>query len=370
MYKVKQISKMSGIPVTTLQFWDDKKYFSPSGKRDKGDVRLYTMEDLLKLQLIILFRELHVPIKEISEEINSETFDFNDLLNQQIDSLEQKILRMKKLVLYAKFLKEVGSFATLIFMNKKDSNLFDYFCNVIDEYGLVKEENKMEIRIPQNIEELLSKMNNLSQDDSSYLDKFSALFDELIEVVKEDFFPEIEIHNGGIKVMIQIILLGEGKLSKLINDKYENIYPYLMEFCNLDNVKMTAKIYIKLFEIADLSKFPVQSENVQERVRDFILWFQNITLEYIGPIPIETIETKDKVIEIFKDLFDMYLMGLEDVEENGQIKASNFEDVNFAIALFKPLAERNNMIDVKFIQKAIDYYFLHNKMPLIYKYDI
>lgn len=70
--------------------------------------RLYSDSELITLQHILLFRELEFPLKEIKEIINSENFNKDIALEQQINLLTLKKEHLENLILFAKGIKLLG----------------------------------------------------------------------------------------------------------------------------------------------------------------------------------------------------------------------------------------------------------------------
>ncbi|MCC9785184.1 MerR family transcriptional regulator, partial [Streptococcus agalactiae] len=62
MKTVKEISHISGISVRTLHYYDEIDLLPPSFVGENG-YRYYDDESLIKLQEILLFKELEFPLK-------------------------------------------------------------------------------------------------------------------------------------------------------------------------------------------------------------------------------------------------------------------------------------------------------------------
>ena len=107
MKTIKEVSKIAGISVRTLQYYDKIGLLRPTDYSDSG-YRLYSDNDLIILQHILLFRELEFPLKEIKEIINSENFDRDIALEQQIKLLTLKKEHLENLILFAKGVKLLG----------------------------------------------------------------------------------------------------------------------------------------------------------------------------------------------------------------------------------------------------------------------
>lgn len=89
MMTVKEVSKLTGVSVRTLQYYDKIGLLQPTKYTDSG-YRLYDDTALERLQQILLFRELEFPLKEIKAILDSTNFDGKKALSQQIELLELK----------------------------------------------------------------------------------------------------------------------------------------------------------------------------------------------------------------------------------------------------------------------------------------
>lgn len=107
MKTIKAVSKIAGISVRTLQYYDKIGLLHPTDYSDLG-YRLYSDNDLITLQHILLFKELEFPLNEIKEIINSDNFDRDIALEQQIKLLTLKKEHLENLILFAKGVKLLG----------------------------------------------------------------------------------------------------------------------------------------------------------------------------------------------------------------------------------------------------------------------
>ena len=74
MMTVNDVSKMTGVSIRTLHYYDEIGLLKPAKYTD-SDYRLYDDAALEKLQQILLFRELEFPLKDIKEIVNRSDFD-------------------------------------------------------------------------------------------------------------------------------------------------------------------------------------------------------------------------------------------------------------------------------------------------------
>ena len=105
MMTIKEVSELAGVSVRTLQHYDKIGLLQPS-KRSEAGWRLYTDEDLVRLQQILLFRELEFPLKDIKHILESADFDQAKALEDQIRLLELKREHLSNLIHLAKALKK------------------------------------------------------------------------------------------------------------------------------------------------------------------------------------------------------------------------------------------------------------------------
>ena len=104
MFTVNEVSKIAGISIRTLQYYDKIGLLPPSGFTDSG-YRLYNEDSLERLQTILLFRELEFPLKEIKEIIGNPDFDKEKALSEQIKLLKLRREQIDSLISLAENIK-------------------------------------------------------------------------------------------------------------------------------------------------------------------------------------------------------------------------------------------------------------------------
>ncbi len=125
MMTVNEVSKLAGVSVRTLQYYDKIGLLKPAKYTESG-YRLYDDTGLERLQQILLFRELEFPLKEIKEIITGSNFDKARALDQQIELLTLKKEHLENLIDFARKLKTKG-------VDIMDFSAFD--TSKIDEYA-------------------------------------------------------------------------------------------------------------------------------------------------------------------------------------------------------------------------------------------
>ena len=107
MMTVNEVSKLTGVSIRTLQYYDKIGLLHPAKYTEAG-YRLYDDAALETLQQILLFRELEFPLKEIKEIIGSPDFDRSKALGQQIELLRLKKEHIENLIELAEGIKLLG----------------------------------------------------------------------------------------------------------------------------------------------------------------------------------------------------------------------------------------------------------------------
>lgn len=107
MITVNEVSKLTGVSVRTLHYYDEINLLKPTKITESG-YRLYDEASLERLQQILLFRELEFPLKEIKQILDSPGFDRQKALEQQIELLTLKKEHLENLILFARGIHGIG----------------------------------------------------------------------------------------------------------------------------------------------------------------------------------------------------------------------------------------------------------------------
>ena len=174
MMTVHEVSKIAGVSIRTLQYYDKIGLFHPTGYTYAG-YRLYGDADLERLQHILLFRELEFPLKDIKAIINSPDFDRSKVLEQQIELLRLKKEHIENLMNFALGIKILGV-KHMDFKAFDRSKLDEYSRQAKELYGSTPEYKEME-----------EKQKNRTEEDEKILaDRFMLLFKEAGKIKNSD----------------------------------------------------------------------------------------------------------------------------------------------------------------------------------------
>lgn len=169
-----EVSKLAGVSIRTLQYYDKIGLLHPTGYTDAG-YRLYDDADLERLQHILLFRELEFPLKDIRAIINSPDFDRSKALEQQIEMLQLKKEHIENLMSFALGIKMLG-------VKHMDFKAFDR--SKLDEYS--RRAKELYGNTPEYKEMQEKTKNRTEKEDRLLADRFMLIFKEAGEMRNSD----------------------------------------------------------------------------------------------------------------------------------------------------------------------------------------
>ena len=88
-YQVKEVSRIAGVSVRTLHYYDEIGLLVPAARSPAG-YRLYDRDSLLRLQQILIGRELGLPLEEIRRSLDDPGFDHRNTLLKQREQLVKR----------------------------------------------------------------------------------------------------------------------------------------------------------------------------------------------------------------------------------------------------------------------------------------
>jgi DNA-binding transcriptional MerR regulator len=96
-YQVKDVARITGVSVRTLHHYDAIGLLVPGGRTAAG-YRLYTDADLLRLQQILIGRELGLPLEEIRQSLDDPRFDRKAALLDQRHRLRDRARQAEAMI--------------------------------------------------------------------------------------------------------------------------------------------------------------------------------------------------------------------------------------------------------------------------------
>ena len=125
MMTVNEVSRLTGVSVRTLQYYDRIGLLPPAARTEAG-YRLYDEETLGVLREILLYRELEFPLSDIKKILFSPSYDRREALHEQEKLLEMKKRHIEDLIALTREIAQSGG-------NNMDFSAFD--TSKMDEYA-------------------------------------------------------------------------------------------------------------------------------------------------------------------------------------------------------------------------------------------
>ncbi len=185
MMTVNEVSKLTGVSIRALQYYDKIGLLHPAAYTEAG-YRLYDDTALERLQNILLFRELEFSLKDIKSILQSPDFDRGKALEQQIALLTLKKEHLENLIAFAHGIKMIGE-------NKMDFSVFDK--SKLEEYA---KEAKSKWGNTETYGEFMEKSKCRSKEtDEAIANGLMTIFSDFGKI--KDASPDSESAQGLVK---------------------------------------------------------------------------------------------------------------------------------------------------------------------------
>ena len=201
-YTVNQLAQMAGISVRALHHYDEIGLLRPAFTGENR-YRYYGEEELLRLQQILIHRELDIPLAEIGAILDAPGFDRVDALHRQRERLEERAKR------YASMVKTIDRTIARLKGERamKDADLYsgvvspekqaEYEAWLVDRYG-----SAMEADIERS-RKAMAEMSDTER--SEMMASLKSIEDGLAEAMRRGLPPQataldpmIERHRGWV----------------------------------------------------------------------------------------------------------------------------------------------------------------------------
>lgn len=126
MRTVKEVSKIAGVSIRTLRYYDEIGLLKPTEVTDAG-YRLYDGKALERLQEIMFFKELEIPLEDIKNIMDNPDYDREQALLAQKTLLEQKRNRLNGIIeLISDVMKGVNTMSFEAFSDAEVQKILDH----------------------------------------------------------------------------------------------------------------------------------------------------------------------------------------------------------------------------------------------------
>lgn len=142
MKTVKDVSEITGISIRTLRYYDEIGLLKPTELTEAG-YRLYDNKALEKLQEIMFFRELEIPLITIKEIINTPNYDKKQALLNQKSLLEQKRNRLNGIIeLIGDVMKGINTMSFEAFSKEDIQKIINHTLECMSKEGIDEQVQK------------------------------------------------------------------------------------------------------------------------------------------------------------------------------------------------------------------------------------
>lgn len=142
MKTVKDVSEITGVSIRTLRYYDEIGLLKPTELTEAG-YRLYDNKALEKLQEIMFFKELEIPLMHIKKMMDNPNYDKEQALLTQKSLLEQKRNRLNGIIeLITDVMKGVNTMSFGAFNNEEVQKMVNHTLECMSKESLDKQVQK------------------------------------------------------------------------------------------------------------------------------------------------------------------------------------------------------------------------------------
>lgn len=225
MKTIKEVSKLTGLSIRTLRYYDEIGLLKPTAYKESG-YRLYDDKALEKLQEIMFFRELELPLTKIKEIMDHPNYDKEQALSAQKSLLERKRNRLNGIIeLITDVMKGVNTMRFGAFNNDEIQQMVDH---------------TLECMSKEHLDEQVRQYGSMEQYKSHLVSGFS----------NEQATADLLKWYGSKEKVVEAVLraTGDPKDLKQEQDKSAEIYYLFMAAKDAGDTKLAQSAVKKLAE--------------------------------------------------------------------------------------------------------------------------
>ncbi len=134
MHKIGEVAELAKVSIRLLRHYDQIGLLVPSGRSEAG-YRLYSREDLQRLQQILFYRTLEFPLEEILKLMTSPAFDRHAALLQQRELIGRRAQELGAVLdLIDKTIAEIDPTRGREEQTMSNKEMFEVFPDMKQEY--------------------------------------------------------------------------------------------------------------------------------------------------------------------------------------------------------------------------------------------
>ena len=255
MKTVKEVARITGISIRTLRYYDEIDLLKPTQLSDAG-YRLYDGKALERLQEIMFFRELEIPLVDIKQIMDNPNYDREQVLMTQKSLLEKKRNRLNGIIeLITDAMKGVGTMSFEAFNNDDIQKMVDHSLKCMKQ---------------ESLDEMVKKYGSVEKYREHLLGDFSNK-EAMLQVIR---------WYGGKEKAVEAVLQSTGNATELKQqqDETAEVYRQFSFAKETDNTALAEAAVVRLAEcykqmfkldnarsiLLDLAKEYLQNEKLAE----------------------------------------------------------------------------------------------------------
>ena len=188
-YTINKLAKLAGVSTRTLRYYDEIGLLSPNRLSSNG-YRIYGQEEIDKLQHILFYRELGLPLEEIKSIVSSEDFDVTDALYAHLSALLAKRGQLDALI--ANVEKTLSSVKGEITMSDKEK--FKGFGRQLVEENEAKYGEEIRANYGADVVDASNKkLKGMTKEQYAEVEALSEAFNDALKAAFEQGDPASEL---------------------------------------------------------------------------------------------------------------------------------------------------------------------------------
>ena len=245
MYKINEVSKLTGVSIRMLHHYDKIRLLEPS-KRTDSNYRMYNDDDIARLYQILLFKELEFPLQEIKQILDDKDFNREEVLKAQRNLIFEKKQRLERILeSIDDTIENLGG----EIMSKNNFKAFGYE-DVKKHQEKYKEETEKRYGKSDAYRESQGKTSKYSKNDwENIMQEAGAIYEELYKLMDKDPSDEkvqeliqkwrnhitTNFYNCTIEIFrgLALMYVGDERFTKNIDKYGEGLAKFMSDAMNI-----------------------------------------------------------------------------------------------------------------------------------------
>lgn len=188
-YTINKLAKLAGISTRTLRYYDEFGLLSPVRMRSNG-YRIYGQKEVDRLQQILFYRELGIPLEEIKKMISFKDFDGAAALQSHLIALLAKRKQLDLLIANVEKTIKAAKGETIM----SDKEKFDGFMQKLVEDNEQKYGQEIRAKYGDDIvDRSNAKVKGMTREQYAEVERLTLALNETLKAAFEQGDPASEL---------------------------------------------------------------------------------------------------------------------------------------------------------------------------------